>query len=413
MASAEIITIGTELLLGQLVDTNSAAIARALADIGVDVFRETSVGDNEARIAAAVRDALARADVVLCAGGLGPTVDDVTRNAIAVATNRPLELREDVLADLRAWFADHGRAMVENNELQAYAPQGAQVVENPNGTAPGFILESDGKAVIAMPGVPREMLAMLHDRVVPWLRQRFTLEAAIATRVLQTVGVPESEIDMRIADLFRAGVNPSIAVLAHQGTVDVKLTAKAATRQAALELIDTLEPTVRERLGDCIFSSDGLGLESVLGRQLKSRGMTIAAAESFTGGVLASLITSAPGSSAYFRGAVIAYSNEAKIELLGVPTGLLADRGAVSVEVAEAMALGAKSRFGAMLALATTGVAGPDGGSPEKPIGLGFVALANPDGSTLTRRVQLGGDRQAIQRRASVAALALAWRATR
>jgi nicotinamide-nucleotide amidase len=238
--TAEIVTIGTELLLGQLVDTNTTYIAKALADAGVDVHHETSVGDNAARIGAAVRDALARADVVICAGGLGPTVDDLTREGVAQATGRPLQLHEQSVVHIRHLFERLGRPMAENNVRQAMMPAGATVLENPQGTAPGFIIEEDGRAVITVPGVPREMKAMIADQVIPWIVKRYGVNAVIVTRVLNTIGMGESDLDQRIADLFHAGVNPSIAVLAHYGQVDVKLTAKAQTREQAIAMLDQL-----------------------------------------------------------------------------------------------------------------------------------------------------------------------------
>ncbi|MBV8596173.1 MAG: competence/damage-inducible protein A [Candidatus Eremiobacteraeota bacterium] len=412
MATAEIITIGTELLLGQLVDTNTAAIAEALAGVGVDVFRETSVGDNEGRIADAVRQALERADAVICAGGLGPTVDDLTREAVAAATGRTLAMDEGALADLSAWFASVGRRMSPNNARQAMFPAGAHILENPKGTAPGFWLDLDDKVIVVMPGPPREMRPMLHDHVVPLLRERFDLHSVIATRVLRTVGISESELDSRIADLFRTSVNPSIAVLAHINSVDVKLTAKAATREAAHAMIDQLEPEIRRHLGDHIFSSDGASLEEVVGRQLRARDWTLATAESCTGGLVGELLTSIPGSSDYYLGGVVSYADAAKTELLGVPAELLAEHGAVSEETARAMAAGVRSRMRATFGVSVTGIAGPEGGSPAKPVGLVFVALADHRDGVEVKRLRIPGDREAIRHRAAIAALAMVWRAT-
>ncbi|HXW51853.1 MAG TPA: competence/damage-inducible protein A [Candidatus Acidoferrales bacterium] len=413
MPSAEIITVGTELLLGQLVDTNTATIAAALADIGVDVFRETSVGDNEARIAQAVTDALGRADAVICSGGLGPTVDDLTREGIAVATGTELVLDAEVVEDLRAFFASFGRQMSPNNVRQGMFPKGALVLENPKGTAPGFALKVGQKIVVAMPGPPREMEPMLRAHVLPLLVETFGLRETLVTRVLRTTGVSESEIDNKIGDLFRAGVNPSIAVLAHVGEVHVKLTAKAPTKEAAAALIDQLEAEIRRRLGDCIFSSDGASLPSVLGALLRSRGWTIATAESCTGGLIASMLTATPGASDYYRGGVIAYSNEAKIALLDVAASTIESNGAVSEEVASAMALGARAAFRADISIAVTGIAGPTGGTEAKPVGLVYVAVAAQDGRLETRRLQISGDRESVSRRASFAALMLAWRTVR
>jgi nicotinamide-nucleotide amidase len=413
VASAEIITIGTEMLLGQLVDTNTAVIARALAEIGVDVRRETSVGDNEASIAAAVVDAIGRAEVVVCAGGLGPTVDDMTRGAVAAALERPLVLDPESNRHLEAMFARLKRPMAENNRVQAYFPQGAEPLPNPHGSAPGFVVERDGRAVLALPGPPRELQPMLHDHAVPWIERRFTPNAVLVTRVLRTAGVGESDLDARIAELFRAQKNPSIAMLAHPGLVDVKVTAKAATRGAAHAMIAELEPAIRARLGDCVYGVDGETLESVAGALLRRRGMTLAIGESCTGGAVAAAIASVPGASAYFRGGVVAYANEAKCRLLDVAPDLIDRYGAVSEEVAGAMAVGAQASLRADVGISVTGIAGPDGGTPEKPVGLVYIGLALPDGSVSIRRLDWPGSRDAIQRRAVVAALASLWRALR
>jgi competence/damage-inducible protein CinA-like protein len=413
MTSAEIITIGTEMLLGQLVDTNTAVIARALAEIGVDVRRETSVGDNEASIAAAVSEAIARAEIVVCAGGLGPTVDDMTRGAVAAALGRPLVLDAESIRHLEAMFSRLKRPMTDNNRIQAYFPQGAAPLPNPNGSAPGFVVERDGRAVLALPGPPRELLPMLRDHAIPWIERRFAPNAVLVTRVLRTAGAGESDLDARIADLFREQKNPSIAMLAHPGLVDVKITAKAATRDAARALIDELEPRVRERLGDCVYAEDAGTLESLAGALLQRRGWTLAVGESCTGGSLAAAVTSVPGASNYFRGGVVAYANEAKCRLLDVAPDLIERYGAVSEEVAGAMALGAQTVLRADVGVSITGVAGPGGGTPEKPVGLVYIGLTLPDGSMQIKRLNWPGSRDAIQRRAVVAALAMLWRALR
>jgi len=413
VASAEIITVGTELLLGQLVDTNTTFIAKALADAGIDVHRETSVGDNAARIAAAAREALGRADCVIIAGGLGPTVDDLTRDGAAAATGRALELHEASLERIKAMFARLGRPMAENNARQAMMPAGAIVLDNDQGTAPGFIVEEDGRALIAVPGVPREMKEMITQQVVPWLVKRYGVEATIVTRVLNTIGLGESDLDARIADLFHAGVNPSIAVLAHYGQVDVKLTAKAATRAEAIAMLDELEPRIRERLPDCVYAVDGGPIEQVVGELLRARAWTLATAESCTGGRIATMLTSVPGSSDYYLGGVVSYANEAKLDFLDVAPDLIEQHGAVSAEVATAMAVGVQAHLRASCAIAVTGVAGPGGGSEEKPVGLVYVALAGPDETADVRKLMLPGDREMVQRRAAMAAMTMLWKAAR
>ena len=410
MASAEIVTIGTELLLGQLIDTNTATIARASADVGIDVYRETSVGDNADRIAAAIRESIARADITLCAGGLGPTVDDMTRDAVALATDRPLELHDPSLRYIEGRFAEFGWKMADNNRRQAMVPRGAIVLDNPHGSAPGFIVDDGAHAVIALPGPPHELAPMLREHAIPWLVSRFGLRSIIVTRVLKTLGIGESDLDARIADLFRESKNPSIAVLARPGFVDVKITAKAGDREAAAALIAGLEAKLRERLGDSIYATDKGTLEESIGEALRRRGWSIALAESCTGGLVAAAITSIAGSSDYFRGGVVAYSDDTKVDALGVDPELIARHGAVSEEVAAAMARGAQKRLRATLAVSTTGIAGPGGGTPEKPVGLVYVAVADEGGRTKVREMKMPGDRHVVQRRATVAALTAAWR---
>ena len=410
MARAEIITIGTEMLLGQLVDTNTAEIARSLFEIGVDVYRETSVGDNEDRIATAVREGLARADVIVCAGGLGPTVDDMTRGAIAAAVGVPLEPDDASMRHLEALFARVNRPMAENNRQQAHFPLGAEIFPNPHGSAPGFVVERDGRAVLALPGPPRELLPMLGDHAIPWIERRFKPGASLVTRVLRTAGVGESDLDARIADLFREQKNPSIAMLAHPGLVDVKLTAKAESRARAAAMIDELEVVVRQRLGDCVYGTGNDSLAGVIGDQLRGRALTLAVGESCTGGQLSAAFVAVPGASEYFRGGCIAYADQAKTSLLGVAPDLLERHGAVSESVAAAMALGAQASLGADVALSTTGVAGPGGGTAAKPVGLVYLGLAMPGGAVTIRRLDWPGAREAIQRRAVVAALTMLWR---
>ena len=411
MANAEIITVGTELLLGQLVDSNTTFIARALADVGIDVHRETSVGDNEPRIAAAIEEALARADCVILAGGLGPTVDDLTREGVARATKRALELDERSLERIRGMFERLARPMADNNKRQAMMPRGAIVLDNPLGTAPGFIIEEGRRAIIAVPGVPREMKAMIADQVLPYLVKRYEVTSTIVTRVLNTIGMGESDLDSRIDDLFHTGVNPSIAVLAHDGQVDVKLTAKAASRAQAEAMLDELEPRVRERLASVIYGVNAGPIEQAIGDVLRAKRWTVATAESCTGGLIASMFTSVPGASEYYLGGVVSYADEAKLDFLDVAPELIERHGAVSEEVATAMAVGVQAHMHSSCAIGVTGIAGPGGGTPDKPVGLVFVALTKPEGSAEVRRLMLPGTREVVQRRAATAAFALLWKA--
>lgn len=411
MASVEIVTIGTEILLGHLIDTNAAFIARHLADGGIDVFAKHSVGDNADRLALMLEAALERADGVVTTGGLGPTVDDLTKDAVSRAVGRELELHVPSLQAIEDRFAAMGRAMSDNNRRQALLPQGSVVLDNPHGTAPGFIARrADGKFVASMPGVPREMKPMLTERLIPWLRERFTVRGAIFTRTLHTVGIPESELDRRIEDLFRTLENPKIALLAHNGRVDVKIMAKADDAAAADGMIAPLAADLRARIGSGYFGDDEATLESAIVGELVKRGLTIATAESCTGGSVADALVGVAGASQTFRGAIVAYANDVKTKLLDVPAATLATVGAVSEETAIAMARGARRTLGADVALSTTGIAGPDGGTLEKPVGLVWFGLAEADGTAHAVKMTFPGTRADVRARATTAALSLVWR---
>ncbi len=413
MASVEIVTIGTEILLGQMIDTNSAHIARVLADSGVDVFAKHSVGDNASRLEAMLREVMDRADGAITTGGLGPTVDDLTKDAVAAAVGTTLELHEPSVLAIEARFAALGRSgpIADNNRRQAILPKGCFVLENPHGTAPGFIaLRDDGKFVACMPGVPREMKPMLAERLVPWLAQRYALRDAIFTRTLHTVGIPESDLDSRIEPLFRSLENPKIAMLAHEFKVDVKIMAKARDRAAADALIAPIEAELREKIGVGIFGVDAESLESALLTRLAERGLTLGTAESITGGGIADALVRVPGASAVLRGGIVAYDNAVKTALLGVDEALLREHGAVSEEVALAMARGACARIGTDLAISTTGIAGPSGATEGKPVGLVYIAIAAASGEASVRRVTLPGGRDDVRRRSVVLALNMLWR---
>ena len=409
MPSVEIIAVGTEMLLGQLVDTNTAFIASRLAEAGIDVHATHAVGDNRERIAAAIRSALGRAEGVVTTGGLGPTVDDLTKEAVCDALGLGVELYEPALAHMEAVFAALGRPMRPNNRKQAELPQGSRALDNPNGTAPGFIAFADGGDFVAcMPGVPREMKPMLEGQVVPFLRERFGARERFTHDVLHTIGIGESEIDHRIEDLFRRSENPKMAVLAHDFRADVKIMAKAASEADAEAMIAPLQDDIERRLAGHVFGRDDATPASAILALLRERGRTLAVAESCTGGLLSAALTSVPGSSLSFKGGVVAYDNAVKIAQLGVDAQTLATAGAVSEEAAREMARGARERLGAGLGLSTTGIAGPDGGTPEKPVGLVWIAL--DDGETRAWQLRLRGDRDAVARRATTSALGILWR---
>lgn len=411
MPNVEIISVGTELLLGQLLDTNSKFIAAALAQAGIDVFATHAVGDNRQRISAAIAGTLERADGVITTGGLGPTIDDLTKEAVCDVLGCNTEFNEPALVTMQEVFARSGREMRENNRKQAEIPRGAHVLVNRDGTAPGFIARrADGKFVACMPGVPHEMHAMLTDELIPWLRERFSLREAIYTRTLHTINIAESEIDHRIDDLFRSLENPKIAVLAHNYRCDVKIMAKASSSEEARELTAPVEADIRTRLAGHIFGVDEQTLASVIHDALQQSGKTLAVAESCTGGLVSAALTAVPGSSKSFMGAVVAYDNSVKANVVGVSVPTLQRAGAVSEETASQLAEGVRSRLSADVGLATTGIAGPSGGSPEKPVGLVWLAVTDGE-RTQAHKLQLRGEREFIQARATVAALGLLWRA--
>ncbi len=411
--AVELVAVGTELLLGQLTDTNTAFIAQQCAGAGIDVLGTHTIGDNRVRIANTLRAALERVDGVITTGGLGPTVDDLTKEAVCDALGLDTELHERSLQQMQEFFAKIGREMRENNRKQAEVPRGSFVLENPRGTAPGFVaFAPSGKFIASMPGVPREMKPMLTDLLVPFLRERYDLRNTIFTRVLHTINVGESEIDHRIADLFRAGENPKIAVLAHEGMCDVKIMAKASSREEADAMIAPLQQQIEERLEGFIFGADEATIESAIADLLRKQGATIATAESCTGGRIASRLTRLSGSSETFWGSVIAYDNSVKIGELSVSQQTLARFGAVSEQTAREMAEGVRRRLHTTYGISTTGIAGPTGGTPEKPVGLVWFSLADAERTT-ARSFTFSGDRDAVQRRATVMALGVLWRELR
>ena len=414
MASVELVAVGTELLLGQLTDTNTPHIARRLAEIGVDVRGTHAVGDNRERIAETIREVLDRRDGAIVTGGLGPTVDDLTKEAVCDALRTGTELYEPALRQMQAFFAQIGREMRPNNRKQAELPAGSLPMENPFGTAPGFVaFSAGGRFVACMPGVPHEMKPMLERALVPFLTERFDLHGGIHTRVLHTIGIGESEIDHRIDDLFRNSENPKIAVLAHGSRADVKIMAKSADAQEARAIIAPLESEIERRLDGYVYGADDATIESAVLALLRERKWTAATAESCTGGRIAAALTSVPGASASFAGGIVAYDNAVKTGLLGVDEALVDRDGAVSDTVALAMAGAARERLSAKIAIATTGVAGPSGGTPGKPVGLVWFAIdeAGVDGRAWS--VHFRGDRETIQSRATTYALGLLWRRLR
>jgi len=402
----EIIGVGTELLLGQIVNSNAAWIGQRLAMVGWDCLRHTVVGDNEDRIATAIRETLERADAVILTGGLGPTQDDVTREAIAAVAGVPLVRHPELEQWLRERFAHIGRGrMAEMNLRQADVPEGGRVIDNTVGSAPGLIVEVKGKPIYAVPGVPREMQEMLERVVLPDLAARAGEGRAIVSRTLRTAGIGESLLAERLTPLWESVSDVTMAYLASAGEVRVRLTAVAPTREEALARIAPVEEAVRAELGDAVYGLDDETLEAAVGRLLRSAGQTLACAESLTGGLVGGRVTTVAGSSDYYRGGVVAYATEAKATVLGVNHRLLAEYGPVSEPVAGAMAEAARRLFGAAVGLATTGVAGPteqDG----QPVGTVCLGVADGDGM-VTELLKAPGDRAQIRAWATTGALDL------
>ncbi len=398
-------SVGTELLLGQIADTNARWMSERLAAIGVDVLHRQTVGDNIERIVEALELGASRADLVLVTGGLGPTQDDLTRDAIAVFAGTPLirhpELEDMLHAKFRGFSA---RPMPPNNLRQADVPEGARTIAPDRGTAPGLIVElATGVTVYAVPGVPDEMVEMMTGTILPELGE--TAGAVIASRTIRITGMGESAVGEALTDLFEGSANPTVAYLASMGEVKVRLTAKASSPAAADELLEPLAREVLDRLGDVVFSLDDESLEEVVLRRLREHGSTVACAESLTGGSVSARFTAVPGASAAFVGAIVAYTERAKRDLLGVPQATIDGPGVVSEACAREMAAGARRILVADLGLALTGVAGPDPHGGREP---GTVWIALDDGSrTYARGFRVTGERDRVIRWSQQGALDL------
>ncbi|MBI4227109.1 MAG: competence/damage-inducible protein A [Candidatus Omnitrophica bacterium] len=403
---AELIAVGTELLLGYTVNSNTAFVGRRLAELGIACYHQVTVGDNPGRLAEAVKAGLARADCVITCGGLGPTVDDVTLATLTKVAQRPLVLDHAILSQIHERFTRLGIPMPQNNLRQAYVPRGAVVLPNRVGTAPGFLLPLRKKLLIALPGPPRELEPMLMDHVVPWLRQHSPATGILTSRTLHLAGPTESEVDERVADLLKLKGAITVGIYAHAGQVDLRITASAKAPAAAQAAIRRLEREIRRRLGRVVFGADDETLEHAVGALLTNAHRTVAVAESCTGGLIGHRLTRVPGSSAYFLGGAIAYANAVKTALIGVPAPLLRKHGAVSEAVAHAMAAGIRKTLKANYGLAVTGIAGPAGGTAEKPVGTVYLAVADAQ-RVVGRRLHLTGDRETIKARAAQAALDL------
>ncbi|MBP2016888.1 nicotinamide-nucleotide amidase [Symbiobacterium terraclitae] len=419
--NAELVFVGTELLLGEILNTNAQYLSQQLSLLGVDVYHQQVVGDNAARLRAVLTQALGRADLVIACGGLGPTDDDITREVAAEVAGRALKLDEGLLRGLEAWFATRGRKMTENNRRQCMVPEGAKVLPNDRGTAPGLIIPAPGgKEIVLLPGPPGELQPMFARHVVPYLTARNGgRPMRLVTRTLRFVGIGESALADGLKDLLAGQTDPTIAPYAKTAEVHLRLATRAADQAEGLARIAPVEAEIRARFGRFLYGTDDEDLAAAVGRLLADRGLTLATAESCTGGLVAKRITDVAGSSAYFRMGFVTYASEAKERFLGVPADLIAAHGVVSEPVALAMAQGALERAGADVAVAITGVAGPGGGTPETPVGtvcFGLAARGGAEdgrgagalpGGAWTERLWLHGDREGVRERAAVHALAM------
>ena len=400
---AEIIAVGSELLTPDRLDTNSLFLTAKLNSLGIEVRFKTVVGDDRERLAAVLRIALARSGLVIMSGGLGPTEDDLNREVVADVLGRPLHEVPEIRERLERRFARAGRTMSENNLRQAQVPEGAEWIANKNGTAPGIWMEHDGVLIVLLPGPPWELEAMFESAVMPRLEPRAGNER-IRSRVIKVVGLPESELDKRIAPIYREYQNPTTTVLASLGSIEIHLRARGASAEQAESLLAPVADKIEITLGDYVYSGKGETLEEVVGMYLMMKQKTVAAAESCTGGLLAERLTRIPGSSNYVLGGAVCYSNELKTKLAGVPKTLIQQHGAVSKPVAQAMAEGIRRRTGASIGVSITGIAGPGGGSKEKPVGMVFIALAD-ERSTQVREFRFPGTRERIRQWSATAAL--------
>lgn len=388
---AEILCVGTELLLGDIVNTNARELSAALRGLGIGVYWQSVVGDNPDRLRQAVKVARDRANLIITTGGLGPTYDDLTKDVVCEVFGVPLVMHEEEAEKIRAFFAQKDREMPENNLRQAMLPEGCTVFSNGNGTAPGFAFVADGATVIQLPGPPREMRLMLETGVIPYLRG--STDEILVSKDIRIFGLGESSVEARLHDYMESLVNPTLAPYAGTAEVRLRATAMAPDEAAAEAMLEPVIARVRAELGDLVYAVDEPKLESVCLRLLKEKGLTFAAAESCTGGLIAKRFTDQSGASSAFMGGVVCYTNFVKHHVLGVPQETLDEFGAVSAQTAAAMAEGARRVCGSDIAVSVTGCAGPNSDERGTPVGTGFVGFASPEG-TIVKPIQMGKDRE-------------------
>lgn len=395
---AEIITVGTEILLGDIVNTNSQYLAKELAVHGIEVYYQNTVGDNEKRLMKAFEESLKRSDIVITTGGLGPTNDDITKEIACKYFNKALKLHEPSLNKIKNYFKKLNIELSENNKKQAYFPEDAIILENNNGTAPGAILRKDNKTIIILPGPPREMEAMFEESVKLYL-QKLT-DSVLVSKTLRTFGIGESLLEEKIIDIINAQSNPTIAPYAKESEAILRITAKAKNEKEANDLINPVIDEIKNRVGEFIYGEGNTSLEEEVAKIVVDKNMTIAVAESCTGGLVSSSLINYPGISSVFMEGCVTYSNEAKISRLGVKKETLDKYGAVSKETAKEMAEGIAKNFNTNIGLSTTGIAGPQGGSDEKPVGLVYIGIYI-NGKTTVKKFVFSGDRQRIRVKAT------------
>jgi nicotinamide-nucleotide amidase len=401
---AEIIAVGSELLTPDNIDTNSLYLTHRLNEAGCQVHLKTIVGDNRDDIAGVLREALQRSDFIIFSGGLGPTEDDLTRAAVASVLNRSVSIDEGILETLRQRFIARGFRMAKINEKQAEVIEGAETLDNPLGTAPGMWIEEKGRCIVLLPGPPRELQAIFEEKALPKIRQMCG-GMRLAYRSFHVTGITESELDSQIAPIYTKYPHVRTTILAGTRHIAIRLYCWTEERTEPSDL-EELATKIQAALGDSIFTTSGESMEEVVGRMLRESGKTIAVAESCTAGMLGMHITRVPGSSDYFRGGILCYSNDVKMEFCGVPADLLQKHGAVSAEVAEAMARGVRNALHSTIGLSITGIAGPGGGFGEKPVGLVYIGISDGN-QTLSRHRIMPGDRESIRERSTY--LALSW----